>query len=307
MPPPPRTWLVRLPRGGAYPGCSGRRLEWGSFRFRAALHALGAAAPPARALRHPRDGRAALPLPRSPSRAPTVSSAGPREGRAGRREGLAGGPLLCSVSPFGPGGPRRLPGRAGAAGPRAGSGFHPVGPLVVQAVVELPRAGAVWGSRAIRGAGADGAGLRWGVAGCAGWSRGAKACPGARVAAGKPLSDEQRRSVGTFCPRRRRELCVGSWQRAAWVCLLPGFRCVRGPIGLRSVARAWLVFDGIKQRRFACSGLVLRGETRVVLHSFTCHPSSWHGWQQDGKMGARLGWLSAGAKGCWSKGRTASC
>lgn len=58
--------------------------------------------------------------------------------RRGRGEAL----LLCSASPFARGGPRRPPGRAGAAGPRAGSGFYPAGPSVVQAVVELPRAGA---------------------------------------------------------------------------------------------------------------------------------------------------------------------
>lgn len=51
-----------------------------------------------------------------------------------------------------------------------------------------------------------------------------------RMAAGRPLSDEQRRSVGTFCARRRRGLCVGGRQTAAWGCRLPGFGRVRGPI-----------------------------------------------------------------------------
>lgn len=31
----------------------------------------------------------------------------------------------------------------------------------------------------------------------------------------------------------------------------------------------------------------------MVLHSLSCHPSSWQGSQRDGKTGASLGWLPA--------------
>lgn len=43
----------------------------------------------------------------------------------------------------------------------------------------------------------------------------------------------------------------------------------------------------------------------MVLHSLSCHPSSWQGWQRDGKTGASLGWLPAHKDGSVGAGARA--